>query len=366
MGEREQEAVAEVLDSGRLASGEEVAAFEEEFATHCDATHAVATANGTTALHAAFEALDLDPDAAVVTSPFSFIASANAARLAGLDVVFGDIDAETYNLDPESVERELEERDDVGAILPIHLYGLPADMPRFRELADEYDVALVEDAAQAHGATVDGRPVGQFGDAACFSFYPTKNMTTGEGGMVVTDDPDVDAGVREFINHGRNPAPDAGGYEHRSVGHNFRMTNLAAAIGRTQLEKLPEYTAARRRNAAALSECLDGAVETPTEPDDHEHVYHQYTIRTDDRDELRAYLDEHGVGTGVYYPVCINRQEPYADDSGAAPVAEAAAEEVLSLPVHPTVDEEDVETIADLIGAFEGTDGDAPEVNAGD
>ena len=338
----------DVLEDGRLADGPVVREFESEFAAHAGVGHGVAATNGTTALHAAFRALDIGAGDAVVTTPFSFVASANAVRLCGATPVFADIDPETYNLDPASVERVLEDRDDVAAILAVHLYGLPADMDALAALADEHDTALVEDAAQAHGATYDGRPVGSLGDAAAFSFYPTKNMTTGEGGMVLTDRDDVAAAAARFVNHGR--ADSAGrGYEHAEVGHNFRMTSLAAAIGRVQLARLPEFVAARRENARTLSDRLaDAPVATPTEPADRTHAYHQYTVRVADRDRFRAALEERGVDTGVYYPRPIHEQPAYDDVDHDAPVAEAAADEVVSLPVHPGLSPDDVRRVAEV------------------
>ena len=346
IGADERERVLDVLDSGMLADGPVVREFEDEFAAYCGTDHAVATSNGTTALHAAMEALGLGAGDTVLTTPFSFISSANTIRLAGAEPVFADIDAETYNLDPDAVEETIADHDgDIDAIVAVHLYGLPADMDRLVAIADEYDAYLIEDAAQAHGATVDGTRVGSIGDVGCFSFYPTKNMTTGEGGMVVTDDEDIADGAARFVNHGRT-----GGYEHAELGHNFRMTSIAGALGRAQLEKLPSFIEARRDNAAQLTEGLaDSWVETPTEPDGRTHVYHQYTIRCENRDGLQAQLDDHDIGYGVYYPTCIHDQPAYSDVSATAPVAERAAEEVLSLPVHPGVDAGDIERIIEAI-----------------
>jgi dTDP-4-amino-4,6-dideoxygalactose transaminase len=352
IGQAERDAVDAVLRSGMLADGPEVRSFEEEFAAYCDVAHGVATSNGTTALHAALEGLGIGEGDVVVTSPFSFVASANAIRLAGATPVFADVDPETYNLDPDALESILRERDDVTAVVPVHLYGLAADMPRIVELAEEYDLAVVEDACQAHGAAIEGRRVGSFGDAACFSFYPTKNMTTGEGGMIVTDDEAVAAAAASYINHGRESGP-GGGYEHASLGHNFRMTSIAAAIGRVQLEKLPRFNDQRRANAARLTERLeDTPVQTPVEPEGYRHVYHQYTVRTDDRDALQAALEERDVGSGVYYPTPITRQPVYAGgDYGDCPEADRAATETLSLPVHPALGEEEIDAVADAVRA---------------
>jgi dTDP-4-amino-4,6-dideoxygalactose transaminase len=218
-------------------------------------------------------------------------------------------------------------------------------MQRLSELADEYDFALVEDAAQAHGATVDGDRVGSLGDAACFSFYPTKNMTTGEGGMITTDRTDVAERAARFVDHGRSE-----GYEHVEVGHNFRMTSIAAALGRAQLTRLPRFTASRRHNASRLSAALaDTAVRTPTVPSGRTHVYHQYTVRTTDREALCASLDERDVGYGVYYPVPIHQQAAYDHVDADAPNAEQAADEVVSLPVHPGLSKDDIEQVATAV-----------------
>ncbi|MDS0475093.1 DegT/DnrJ/EryC1/StrS family aminotransferase [Natrinema sp. 1APR25-10V2] len=342
------ERVESLLEEGRLADGPEVRAFEGEFAAYCGTEGAVATSNGTTALHAALEAVGLEDGDAVITSPFSFVASANAIRVAGGKPVFADIDPETYTLDPTDVERVLAERDDIAGILPVHLYGLPAAMPALCDLADEHDLFVVEDACQAHGAKIDGRRVGAFGDAACFSFYPTKNMTTGEGGIVVTDREDVAERAASYVNHGRD-ASGTGGYDHVDLGHNFRMTSIEAAIGRAQLERLPAFNRARRENAQFYDERLaDLPLETPTEPTGSRHVYHQYTVRTDERDALEASLDERDIGTGIYYDTPIHRQPAYETVSTAAarlPQAERAAEEVISLPVHPGLSERDRRTV---------------------
>ncbi|OYR38148.1 aminotransferase DegT [Halorubrum sp. Ib24] len=344
LGAEEKRRVEAVIDSGMLAEGEVVEEFQSEFADYCGVDRGIATTNGTTALHAALVRLGVGEGDRVLTTPFSFIATANAVRLAGAEVDFVDVDPRTYNIDPDALEARLRDGEPVDAVIAVHLYGLPADVGRLGELADEYDFRLLEDAAQAHGARYDGERVGSFGDAACFSFYPTKNMTTGEGGMILTDDEAVAERARRFVDHGRTT-----GYEHASVGHNFRMTNLAAAIGRAQLDRLPEFTRARRENAAGLTQRLADVpdVVTPLEPDGYEHVYHQYTVRVPDRDALKEHLASRDIGSGVYYPIPIHEQPAYEDVSGSYPVAEACAEEVLSLPVHPELDESDLDEIAE-------------------
>ncbi len=350
LSKRTKEAVAAVLDSGSLAGGDELDRFESEFATYCNAEHAVGTSNGTTALHTALEAVGIGEGDRVVTTPFTFIATANAIRFAGAEPVFADIDPETYNLDPDTVETTIEEHDgEVDGILAVHLFGLPAEMDRLKEIAETYDAALIEDAAQAHGAQYNGEPVGAIGDVGCFSFYPTKNMTTGEGGMVVTDRDDVAARARQFIDHGR-----AEGYSHERLGHNFRMTDIAAAIGRVQLDRLPHYLAERRKNAARLRERIaDSSVVMPIEPNGSRHAYNQFTIRSDRRDELKDHLDEFGIDSSIYYPIPVHEQEAYDHVTASAPVAERACEEVLSVPIHPMLSKSSVDTVAEGIRYFD-------------
>ncbi|ELY87888.1 DegT/DnrJ/EryC1/StrS aminotransferase [Natrialba hulunbeirensis JCM 10989] len=348
------ERVEAVLEDGMLADGPEVRAFEGEFAGFCRTQHAVATSNGTTALHAALESFGVEEGDAIITSPFSFVASANAIRLAGATPVFADIDPETYTLDPAAVERVLDERDDIVGLLPVHLYGLPARMPELCAIADDHDLFVLEDACQAHGATVDGKRVGGLGDAACFSFYPTKNMTTGEGGIVTTDRDDIADGVRRYVNHGRDPGE--GGYDHVDLGHNYRLTSLAAAIGRVQLQRLLEFNDARQANAAYYDEHLEAVpLETPTVPDGSGHVYHQYTVQVeepDERDALAETLAARNVDSAVYYDPPIHRQPAYETVSTAAasfPDAEHAAETVLSLPVHPSLSEQERRTVVEAV-----------------
>ncbi|MFC6755510.1 DegT/DnrJ/EryC1/StrS family aminotransferase [Halomicroarcula sp. GCM10025894] len=347
VGREELHSVADVLGSGRLSGGEAVEAFGAEFATYCDVAHGVPTTNGTTALHAALAALDIGPGDTVVTTPFSFIATANAIRHVGARPVFADIDPATYNIDPDHVAA-VADAEGIEAVLAVHLYGCPAPIDELQAIADRHDAVLVEDCAQAHGATYRGDPVGSFGDAGCFSFYPTKNMTTGEGGMVVTDDDDVAERCRSFIDHGRGP--DGG---HERVGHNFRMPDLCAAIGRVQLSKLDDFVAARRDHAAQFDDAIaDAPIQRPVAPEGCRHAYHQYTVRCDDRAALAAHLEEYGVGSAVYYPRPIHEEPAYQDVTVELPVAEQAAEEVLSIPVHPELSTEDVRQITHALTEF--------------
>ncbi|MFB6079799.1 MAG: DegT/DnrJ/EryC1/StrS family aminotransferase [Haloferacaceae archaeon] len=347
IGEAERAAVERVLDSGRLADGPEVRAFEDEFAAVAGTDRAVATANGTAALVTALRALGIGAGDRVLTSPFTFVATANAVRLCGATPVFVDVDPATFDLSPDALaEAVAADPDAYDAVIAVHLYGLPADVGAIGRICDRHDLALIEDAAQAHGARYGGDPVGSFGDVAAFSFYSTKNMTTGEGGMVVTDRDDVADAAARFVNHGR----DGSGDRHVEVGHNLRMTSVAAAIGRVQLDRLPEFTAARREHAARLTDRLaDAPVWTPWVPDDREHVFHQYTVRHEARDRLADALADAGVDTGVYYPTPVNRQPAYPDAGGDTPVADRVAASVLSLPVHPGLTDADVDAVADAV-----------------
>jgi len=346
-GVEEIEAVRAILEDGMVADGPEVRRFESEFADYCGADHAVGVANGTAALHAAFEALEIGEGDRVVTTPLSFVASANAIRLAGATPVFADIDPETYNLDPDAAQRAVREAN-ADAILAVHLYGLPAEMGAFQDIASDEDVLLIEDAAQAHGARYLNESIGTFGDAAAFSFYPTKNMTTGEGGMVLADDEEVADRAASYINHGRT---GDGAYAHARLGHNYRMTSIAAAIGRVQLEHLPDWVESRRANANRLTEGLDDVpgIEPPVEPTGCDHAYHQYTVRCENRSELHDRLADNGVGSGVYYPTLIQQLGAYEGYDDTTPVAERAADEVLSLPVHPALTDGELDRIVETV-----------------
>jgi perosamine synthetase len=339
LGDEEKQAVLEVLDSGQLVQGARVAAFEEAFASFCGVRHGVATSSGTSALQAAVLAQGIGPGDEVITSPFTFIASANAVLFAGAKPVFVDIDERTYNLDANLTEAAITPR--TRAILPIHLFGHPCDMAAIMDIAARHGLAVIEDACQAHGATVNARKVGSFG-VGCFSFYATKNCTTAEGGLITTDDDELADRARLIRNHGQRQR-----YYHEAIGYNFRMTELQAAIGLVQLGKLERFTAARRANAEYLSQRLEGVI-VPHEAPGCRHVYHQYTIRVPHgRDELAAHLRERSIATGVYYPLPVHKQVAYQrlGYTDHLPVAEKVCREVLSLPVHPALTHEDLDNI---------------------
>lgn len=323
-----------------LAQGPRVQAFEEAFAQYCGVKYAVATSSGTTALHVALLAHNIGPGDEVITTPFTFIASANSILYVGARPVFVDIDPATFNIRPDLLEAAITSR--TKAILPVHLFGLPADMDPIMEVAGRHGLVVIEDACQAHGAEYDGKRVGSFG-TGCFSFYPTKNITTAEGGMITTNDEEIAERCRAIRQHGMRRR-----YYHDELGFNFRMTDVHAAIGLAQLGKLERFNEMRIANARYLSEHLRGVV-TPTVPERRRHVFHQYTIRVPDarRDEVLDGLRERGIGTAVYYPVPVHQQQFYRDMGYdlVLPEAERAAREVLSLPVHPGLSRADLEAI---------------------
>ena len=348
IGEEEKKAVLEVLDSGMIAQGPRVKAFEEAFAAMCGVKHAIATTSGTTALHVSLLANGIGEGDEVITSPFTFIASANAVLYTGARPVFTDIDQITYNIDPALIEAAITPR--TKAILPVHLFGLSCDMDPISRIAQKHNLAVIEDACQSHGATYKGKRVGSFGTGT-FSLYPTKNMTSAEGGMITTDDDAINEKCRVIRQHGMRRR-----YYHDELGFNFRMTDVHAAIGLEQLKKLEGRNEQRRANARFLSEHLQGLM-VPSVPAGCTHVYHQYTVRVPDgkRDALRAYLQENGVGSEVYYPVPVHQQIFYTEELGykiILPEAEQAALEVLSLPVHPALSQADLETIVSTVNKF--------------
>jgi hypothetical protein len=327
-----------------VVQGPEVRAFEEEFAELVAGRHCVAVNSGTSALQLTLMALGFGPGDEVIVPSFSFAASANAVRLVGAEPVFVDIDPATFCLNPEAVAAAITPR--TVAIMPVHLYGHPAAMDKIMATAERHGLAVVEDAAQAHGTTLNGRPVGSFGTAGCFSFYPTKNMHSLEGGMITTADSELARTVRLLRNQGMERR-----YANEIVGANMRMTDVAAAIGRVQLRQLPEWTEQRRSNAKFLNSTITGMV-PPSEADNARHVYHQYTVRVQgDRDAAQRRLTELGIGNAVYYPTPIHRLKPYLREDGKPgpwdlPETDRASAEVISLPVHPTLSSADLERIA--------------------
>jgi len=342
IGDEERAAVDRVLRSGMIAQGPEVAAFEQEFsAALVDGRECVAVNSGTSGQHLGLLAAGIGPGDEVIVPSFTFAATANSVALTGATPVFADIDPASFCLDPASVEAAVTPR--TKGIMMVHLYGQAADMAGLGAVAERHGLAMFEDAAQAHGATFEGRPVGTFGTFGMFSLYPTKNMTSGEGGMVSCDG-EVARRIRLLRNQGMERQ-----YENELVGLNNRMTDIHAAIGRVQLTRLPGWTEDRRRNAAFLDSHLENVVVPPVR-EGSTHVYHQYTIRVDgDRDRMvKALREEHGVGSGVYYPIPNHRLPSFGLDLDL-PETERAAREVISLPVHPSLSTDDLERVVEAV-----------------
>ena len=345
IGDEEREAVDRVLRSGMLAQGPEVKAFEEEFSAHVGGRHCIAMNSGTSALHLGFIAASIKPGDEVIVPSFSFAATANSVVLAGAIPIFADIDPKTFNLDPDHVETLITKK--TKAIMPVHLYGHIAAMDRFDEIAAKYGVKIMEDAAQGHLASLNGRNSGEFGIVASFSFYPTKNMTAGEGGMVVTDSAEVARTLRLLRNQGQEIR-----YQNEIVGFNTRMTDIHAAIGRVQLRKLPGWTAQRQKNAAYLDANLKGVV-VPFVTPGSTHSYHQYTIRipggsAQKRDAFMEAITAKGVGCGVYYPTPIHRLQSF-NLTLNLPETELVVKECVSLPIHPSLSQSELETIVSVV-----------------
>jgi len=347
IGQEEKKAVMSVLSSGIIAEGPKVKEFEQNFAQYVGTKHAIAVSSGTAALHIALLANGISPADEVITSPFTFIASANSILYCGAKPVFCDIEEETYNIDPDKISGKITKK--TKAILPVHLYGHPAEMKAIMELAEDHNLTVIEDACQAHGAELNGRRVGSFGTGA-FSFYPTKNMTSSEGGMITTDDAEVDRKARALRQHGMSRR-----YYHEMLGFNFRMTDIAAAIGIEQLNKLPAYNKRRIENASKLTKLIrNKSLTTPTVRNGCAHVFHQYTLRHPRRDDAIKRLQEAQIGCGIYYPVPVHKQ-PYYLSIGYEEThanAEGASVEVFSVPIHPKVTDDNLRYIAEALNTI--------------
>jgi perosamine synthetase len=352
LGKKELEAVKEVFESGMLVQGKRVKLFEEKFAEYICVEHAIAVTNGTIALDVALKALNLGPGDEVITSAFSFIASGNCVLFQNAKPVFADIDPKTFNIDPSDVAEKITAK--TKALIPVHLFGQPAKMDALKEIAEDHEIALVEDAAQAHGAEYKGQKAGSIGDIGCFSFYATKNMTVGEGGMITTNDPKLARKARLLRNHGETQK-----YHHDTLGYNYRMTEFCAAIGSVQLKKLDEFNEKRRENAQLLTQGIRKfhGLTVPYVEKDVKHIFHQYVVRVEDayrldRDELADLLTEKGVGVAVHYPIPLYRQQLYLKlgyGGIKCPNTEEACRRVLSLPVHPRVDRKDIDYVLDVL-----------------
>jgi dTDP-4-amino-4,6-dideoxygalactose transaminase len=336
-------AISRVLESTQFVLGDEVAAFEDEFAAYCHAQEGVALNSGTSALHLALLAAGIGPGDEVITVSFTFVATVAAVHYMGAKPVFVDIDPRTCTIDVRQIENAITER--TKAILPVHLYGQPADMDPILEIARRHNLIVIEDAAQAHGAEYKGRRVGSLGDLGCFSFYPGKNLGAyGEGGMVVTNSPEYSRSIRMLRDWGQERK-----YHHRVKGYNYRMEGLQGAILRVKLRHLEEWTEMRRAHAARYDDLLsDSEVQTPVALAHNRHVYHLYAVRVAGRDALQHELQRNGIQTGIHYPIPVHLQEAYADPSyrrGDLPCTEQAADEVLSLPMFAELTDQQIETV---------------------
>jgi dTDP-4-amino-4,6-dideoxygalactose transaminase len=337
-------AISKILESSQFVLGEEVAAFEREFAAYCGAAQGIAVNSGTSALHLAFLAAGIGPGDEVITIPHTFVATVAAIRYTGARPVFVDVDPVTFTMDPTKLAAALTPR--TKAIVPVHLYGQPADMDPILEIARRHELLVVEDAAQAHGARYRERPVGSMGDMACFSFYPGKNLGAyGEGGLVVTGSDEYAKTIRMLRDWGQDRK-----YHHVLPGYNYRMEGMQGAILRVKLRHLDKWTQARRAHAARYRALLaDTDLGLPAELPNARHVYHVYAVRTRERPALIKALDAQGIQTGIHYPVPVHLQPAYADSAwtrGSFPHSEKAADEVLSLPMYPEMTEEHLEAVS--------------------
>ena len=342
--------VEKVLRSGYLVSGKKVKEFEKNFAHYIGVKHAIATSTGTSALHTALLSLGIGKGDEVITTPFSFISSSNCILFVGAKPVFVDIDERTFNIDSNKIEEKITER--TKAVLPVHLFGQPCEIKKISEICDDHGLFLIEDSCQAHGAEYEGKKVGSFGDVSCFSFYATKNMPIGEGGMITTNDEEIAEKARIIVNQGQKKK-----YNHAELGFNYRMMELQAVIGLGQLKKLDERNEKRIKNAAFLTKNLlrINYIKTPFISPNVKHIFHQYTIRCRERDKLQTHLLNEGIQTMIYYPISIHKQPLYQKLGFNIRLekSEKAAREVFSVPVYSSLSKKDLEKIVKSIKSFQ-------------
>ena len=350
LGQDEILAVTDVLKSGMLAAGERVAEFERKFADFCGTTHAVAVNNGTAALHAALLAANIGYGDEVIVPAFTFFATASSVSMTGAKPVFVDVEKDSFNIDPEKVKERIGPK--TKAVIGVHLFGQPFNVGAIQQICEDHSLKLIEDAAQAHGAQYKGQKTGGFGHFGCFSFYATKNMITGEGGMVTTSEKAYNERLRLIINHGQSEK-----YLHTRLGYNYRLTDMAAALGIVQLKKLEKFNLRRRKNAEYYAGHITAkGLELPHVSEGVQHVYHQYVLRlTKDfplsRDDFMAHLKSKGIGSAIHYPIPLHRQPLYApvEDPDPCPISTELASSVISLPVHPLLDTKELGYICDTI-----------------
>jgi dTDP-4-amino-4,6-dideoxygalactose transaminase len=338
--------ITEVLESSQYILGPKVMELEKKIAQYHGVAEAIGVASGTDALHLAVEALGIGEGDEVITTPFTFFATAEAIMYTGATPVFVDIEPDTMNIDPVEIEKKITEK--TRAIMPVHIFGHPADMGKILQIAKKHNLRIIEDCAQSFGADMEGRKTGSFGDAGCFSFYPSKNLGAfGDGGMILLNDLAIAADIRKLRNHGSR-----GHYRHESVGFNSRLDEIQAGILLVKFRRIDQYNEQRRQKAAIYNQLLSGSVELPVERPGCRHVYHQYTMRSKNRDRIQKVLQEKGVSSVVYYPVPVHLQEAVnflGYKKGDLPIAEEASERVLSLPVYPELEETSIRDIAEII-----------------
>lgn len=340
------EMITEILESSQYILGPRVKELEKKIAEFHGVSEAVGVASGTDALHLSIEALGIGEGDEVITTPFTFFATAEAILYTGATPVFVDIERETMNIDPGKIEAAITER--TKAILPVHIFGHPADMEKIIAIAKKRKIKIIEDCAQSFGAAINGKRTGSFGDAGCFSFYPSKNLGAfGDGGMVLLNDPSVAAAIRYLRNHGSK-----GAYRHESVGFNSRLDEIQAGVLLVKMRRIEEYNNKRRQKAAAYNGLLSDKVERPVERPGCTHVYHQYTVRSAKRNEIQKRLRDNEISSVVYYPTPLHLQGAVGFlgyKKGDFPVAEETADMVLSLPMYPELEEASIRRIADII-----------------
>ncbi len=336
----------EILESSQYILGKKGLELEKKISSYHGVKEAIGVASGTDAIYFSLLSLGIGKGDEVITTPFTFFATVEAIIYTGAKPVFVDIDPETFNIDASQISEVVTEK--TKAILPVHIFGYPANMPNIMEIANRYNLKVIEDCAQSFGASINGKKTGSFGNAGCYSFYPSKNLGAyGDGGMIISDDPEIAQKIRMLRNHGSK-----GSYRHEFIGYNSRLDEIQAGILLVKFNKIDDYNRKRRNNAMLYNSLLKGFVKLPVEKDDVTHVYHQYTIQSKKRDAIQNYLKDRGIPSVVYYPVPLHLQDALrylGYKQNDFPVAEKVSKEVLSLPIYPEIEEQDIITTSEAI-----------------